>query len=89
MLTAAELYLLQRAPEQMHVFPSVPSVHPAVAPVSAQYNVVALIPPRNKEKNKAFQAQSSLNDKSYRLQLYHNLITDRQLPGNYFTLANT
>ena len=50
MLTAAELYLLQRAPEQMHVFPSVASVHPTVAPVSAQDNVVALRPPRNKEK---------------------------------------
>ena len=47
MLTAAEL---QRAPSQMHVFPRVSSLHPATAPVSAQDNVVALIPARNKEK---------------------------------------
>ena len=50
MLTAADLYSLQRAPEQMHVSPSVPSVHAAVAPLSAQDNVVALIPARNKKK---------------------------------------
>ena len=50
MLTAADLYSLQRAPEQMQVFPSAPSVHPAVAPVSAQNNVVALIPARNKKE---------------------------------------
>ena len=89
MLTAAELYLLQRAPEQMHVFPRVPSVHPATAPVSAQYNVVTLIPARNKEKKIRMKKLKgcTLNDKFYRLQLYHNLINDRQLPDNYFTIG--
>ena len=56
MLTAADLYSLQRAPEQMHVSPSAPSVHPTVAPVSAQDNVVALIPARKKE-NRAEKTQ--------------------------------
>ena len=72
-LTAAELYLLQRAPEQMHVFPIVSSVHPAVAPVSAQANVVTLIPPRNKEKIRLKKLKGCpLKDKSCTLQLYHN-----------------
>ena len=88
MLTAADLYSLQRAPEQMHVSPSVPSVHPTVAPVSAQDNVVALIPARNKKRIwlKRFKG-CILNDKFYRLQLYHSLITDRQFPSNYFTIG--
>ena len=51
MLTAAELYLLHRVPSQIHVSPIVSSLHPFTAPVSAQDNVVALIPARNKEKN--------------------------------------
>ena len=68
MLTAADLYSLQRAPEQMQVFPSAPSVHPAVAPVSAQNNVVALIPARNrKEIGLKWLKGCTLNDKFYRL----------------------